>query len=157
MKESVCSDRPKGFGLIEVMVALFVLTFGLLATGQLFFIASGSGSLAGSKGSAAIFAQNTLESLAALYQQNPSAEDLAPGGHGPREFQATNPADETVLNRYAVSWIVSPVPDPRPAKALDAKLVRVTVTPISMGGASNNRLPFNKTLQIATIFSPTMR
>jgi len=156
MTESVCSNEAPGFGLIELMVALVVLTFGLLATGQLFFIAAGSSSLSGSKGSAAISAQNALESLAALYQQNPSAADLAPGNHGPREAQVTNPADGTALNRYAISWIVSSVPDPRPGKTVDAKLVRVTVVPSYPGGVANNRPPLNKTLNVTTIFSPKM-
>jgi prepilin-type N-terminal cleavage/methylation domain-containing protein len=36
----------RGFSLIEMMIALVVLTFGLLSTGQMLFIAASSGSLA---------------------------------------------------------------------------------------------------------------
>jgi prepilin-type N-terminal cleavage/methylation domain-containing protein len=157
MTESVCSKNISGFGLIELLIALAVLTFGLLASGQLFYVAASSGSLAGSKGSAAIAAQNMLESLSDLYSRNPLAGDLTIGSHGPRLTQVTNPVNGAVLNRYGISWEVSPVLDPRPAKAIDARLVRVIVMPIQSGGAINNRPPLNKALNITTIFSPTMQ
>jgi prepilin-type N-terminal cleavage/methylation domain-containing protein len=157
MTESVCPEKIHGFGLIELMIALAVMTFGLLAAGQLFYIAASSGSLANSKGSAAIAAQNKLESLADLYSRNPSAGDLTPGSHGPQQIQVTNPNNGEALNRFDISWEINHVLDPRPAKIVDARLVRVMVTPIQPGGAVNNRPPFNKTLSITTIFSPTMR
>jgi prepilin-type N-terminal cleavage/methylation domain-containing protein len=157
MTESVCSKTNHGFSLIELMIAVAVLTFGLLAVGQLFYVAASSSSLSGSKGSAAIAAQNMLESLADLYSRNPSAEDLAFGNHGPRQIQVNNPIDGTILNRYAISWTVDRVQDPRPGKAVDAKLVSATITPIQTTGAENNRPPFNKTLSVATIFSTKMQ
>ena len=72
----------RGFSLIEMMLALIILTFGLLTVGQLLYVVASSSSLARSQGTAAIAAQGVLESLASLYSQNPSAADLAIGAHG---------------------------------------------------------------------------
>jgi hypothetical protein len=116
-------------------------------------MAASSGSLARSKGTAAIAAQNTLESLAALYQQDPSATDLALGRHGPRQMQVLNPADGSTLNRYSTEWEVRPVSDPRPDRILDAKLVSVTITPVFSSGALNSKPGMNKIVNVSTILS----
>jgi Tfp pilus assembly protein PilV len=139
------------------MIALVVLTFGLLAVGPLLYVAAGSGSLSRSKSTAAIAAQSKLESLADFHDRNPSAADLAFGSHGPDQIQVVNPIDGTVLNRYDIGWTVSAVSDPRPGKAVGARLVRVTITPIQIGGARNSQPTLNKTLNVTTIFSPRMR
>ncbi len=76
MQIPVCSAGRQGFTLIEMMLALIILTFGLLTAGQLLYVAASSSSLARSKGTAAIAAQSLLESLASLYSQNPLAADL---------------------------------------------------------------------------------
>jgi Tfp pilus assembly protein PilV len=157
MKPSVCLKNNLGFSFIELMMAFAVLTFGLLAAGQLFYVAASSDSLANAKGSAAIAAQNRLEYLSDLYNRDSAADDLAPGNHGPVQTQIKNPVNGTVLNRYAISWNVSPVSDPRPGKNMDARLVRVMVAPIKEEGSMNSRPPFNKILSINTIFSPTTR
>ena len=104
------------FTLVETLTALLILTFGLLATGQLIFIAMSSTSLARSKGSAILAAQSKLEFLAGLYRQNPTAADLAIGTHGPEQVESTNPVTHSGLNRYDVVWSVALVPDPRPGK-----------------------------------------
>ena len=157
MQIPVCSAGRQGFTLIEMMLALIILTFGLLTAGQLLYVAASSSSLARSKGTAAIAAQSLLESLASLYSQNPSAADLALGSHGPRQAVVVNPTDGTVLNRYDVNWIVENVSDPRPGKALNARHVRATVTPVQIGGAENIRAGFNKVLNIDTILSQKTR
>jgi prepilin-type N-terminal cleavage/methylation domain-containing protein len=156
MLESVCLKRPQGFSLIELMIALVILTFGLLAVGQLLYVAASSGSLARSKSAAAIAAQSTLESLTSLYHRNPLAADLMIGNHGPIQTQAINPIDGTILNRFNVDWIVSDVSDPRPGKKVDARLVRVMITPIRLDGVINSRPSLNKILNVTTIFSPRM-
>jgi len=135
------------------MLALIILTFGLLAAGQLLYVAASSSSLARSKGTSTVAAQSVLESLASLYNQNPLAADLALGAHGPRQTVVVNPMDGTVLNRYDVNWIVENVSDPRPGKVLNARRVQATVTPVQIGGAGNIRPGLNKVLNIATIFS----
>ena len=157
MRIPVCSDGRQGFSLIEMMLALVILTFGLLTVGQLLYVVASSSSLARSKGTAAIAAQGVLESLASLYSENPSATDLALGAHGPRQTVVVNPMDGTVLNRYDVNWLVENVSDPRPGKRLHARRVQATVTPVQIDGAENIRRGLNKVLNIATIFSPKAR
>ena len=149
--------KKNGFSLIETMIALVILTFGLLATTPLIYTAVRSGSLARAQSTAAIAAQNKLEALADLYARNPSAEDLMVGNHGPEQVQVVNPNNGSILNRYEIGWIISQVPDPRPGRILDARLVRVTVTPIRLDGTENSRPGFNKILNLGTIFSSEMR
>jgi len=75
------------------------------------------------------------------------------GMHGPRQTQVVNPVDESILNRYSITWNVSSVPDPRPGKLLDAKLVAMTITPTLPGGAANAKPGMNKVLNVSTVFS----
>jgi prepilin-type N-terminal cleavage/methylation domain-containing protein len=157
MQVSVCSKDIPGFSFIELMMAIAVLTFGLLAAGQLFYVAASSGSLANAKGTAAIAAQNMLEYLSDLYMRDASADDLLLGNHGPLRTQTANPVSGAILNRYAVSWNVSRVSDPRPGKDIDARLIRITVSPIQADGSMNSRPSFNKILNISTILSATTR
>jgi type II secretory pathway pseudopilin PulG len=142
-----------GLTLVETLIAVLILSFGLLAAGQLIYAALGSASLARSKASAAIQAQNKLEYLADLYRQNPSASDLTAGSHGPQQVQVRNPVDGTTLNRYNVSWTVGMVPDPRVGKVIPAKNATVTITPIDAGSNTNNRVFLNKVVSVAAIFS----
>lgn len=145
---------PEGFSLIEIMIALIILTYGLLAAGQLMYVTACAGSLARSKGTAALAAQDKLEFLADLYRQNPYASDLTIGEHGPEHVRIVNPVNGATLNFYGVSWNVSSVSDPRPGKALPARQVRVTVIPIQSGGAANQRAFLNKIINVTSIFSP---
>jgi Tfp pilus assembly protein PilV len=156
MQEKLCSDVNEGFGLIEIMIALIVMTFGLLAAGQLIFAASASGSLARAQETAAVAAQNKLESLAHLWNLSPSAGEFSPGDHGPEVSQILNPNDGTVLNRYRVTWHVEGVADPRPGKILRCRLIQVTVVPIQTGGDENKKPSLNKIASITTIFNPRM-
>jgi prepilin-type N-terminal cleavage/methylation domain-containing protein len=145
--------QAHGFSLIETMMALCIIGFGLLAAGQLLYIGASANSLARSKSTAALAAQNVMESLGALYRQNPSEADLAIGDHGPRVIEVINPKDGTILNRYNALWIVDSVPDPRPGKVLNARRVRACIFPVRQSGEENNRPGFNKTLNVTTIFS----
>ena len=147
----------RGFSLIEMTIALLVLTFGLLTAAQLMSTALNSSSLARSKGTAAIAAQDKLEYLADLYRRNSSATDLAAGNHGPQQVEVVNPADGSTLNLYNVSWSVGNVPDPRPGKILAARLLTVTVVPIRSDGTTNNRTPLNKVVSVTAIVSPRMQ
>jgi prepilin-type N-terminal cleavage/methylation domain-containing protein len=145
--------NPEGFSLIEIMIALVILTFGLLATAQLIYLSVGSGSLARSKQTASIAAQQRMEYLSDLYRLNPDAEDLAPGSHGPQEDIVENPVDGKILNRYRVSWSSAGVADPRPGKAPRARLVSATIVPIRPDGSINLKPALNKTLTFSTIVS----
>lgn len=149
--------RQAGFTLIETLIAMTILTFGLLAAGQLLYVAAGSNSLSRSKSSGVTVAHDKLEFLADLYRQNPSHADLTLGAHGPEQVQVTNPNDGSVLNRYNVNWDVANVPDPRPGKVLNARQVRVTVTPIRTTGTTTNiKSNLNKVVNVTAIFSPKL-
>ena len=154
MSKTVCLNNSPGFSLIELMMSLVILTFGLLAIGQLLYTVASASSLARSKSVAAVVAKNKIESLADLYSRDPLAADLGPGNHGPLQTQVVNPIDGTILNQYDIGWTVANVEDPRPGKVVGARLVRVTISPIQSGGAGNSRPAFNKIVSIASILSP---
>ena len=143
-----------GFTLIETLIAMLIMTFGLLAAGQMIYVAVGSASLARSKGSAAVVAQDKLEFLAARYSRDKSAADLTEGNHGPERVEILNPAVNNALNRFNVAWVVSTVSDPRAGKVIDARQVVVTVTPINAANAANLKAGFNKVVVVSAIFSP---
>ncbi len=144
-----------GFTLVEMMIAMVIMTFGLLAAGRLMYVAMGSASLSRSKGSAAIVAQDKLEFLADLYRQNSAAAELTNGSHGPEQVQVINTANGRTLNRYNVAWIVATVSDPRPGVTLKARQVRVTVTPILATSTTVNvKASLNKVVSVTAIFSP---
>lgn len=147
-------NNENGFSLIEIMIALIPATFGLLAAGQLLYVALSTASLARSKETASFVAMDTLESLSDLYFRDRSHENLAPGNHGPQVIEVTNPNTGSVLNRFRITWTVENIHDPRPGKTPDARRVLVTVIPMGSGNKINNRPPFNKALRISTIFSP---
>ena len=143
----------EGFSLVEALIAVFVLTYGLLAAGQMIFWAASSSALARCKGNASLLAQGKLEILADLYSRDPNLMDLENGEHGPEQVEVTNPSGPSVLNRYNVSWTVSEVPDPRESVVLKAKLVTVSVTPIDAANQKNLRAPFNKAVTVSMILS----
>lgn len=149
-------DSQQGFNLIEMMIALILATFGLLAAGQVLGTAIRCASLSSSKGTAVVAARSTLESLQDLYSRNPSHGDLSSGNHGPREINFVNPIDETVLNRYRITWSAAGVSDPRPGASPDAVRLSVSVTPIRSDGTSNYSPPLNRALTFETILSPAM-
>jgi prepilin-type N-terminal cleavage/methylation domain-containing protein len=143
-----------GFTLIEMLIAMIIMTFGLLAVGRLMYAAMGSATLARSKGSAAIVAQDKLEFLADRFRQDPTHADFTNGSHGPQQVDVTNPANGRMMNRYNVAWTVSTVSDPRAGVTLKAKQVIVTVTPIrSTSTTVNNQTSLNKVVNVTSIFS----
>lgn len=143
-----------GFTLVEMLIALSILTFGLLATGQMIYVAASSASLARSKGNAAIAAQSMIEQLSSLYSQDQADANLANGAHGPQQVEMRNPSTNIVLNRFNVSWTVSDVPDPRTGiLPIAAKHVIVTVTPINADNSDNLKLPLNKIVTVSTVLS----
>jgi prepilin-type N-terminal cleavage/methylation domain-containing protein len=151
-----CLNSSRGFSLLEVTIALLLLASGLLAAGQLIFAAASSGSLARSKTVAAVAAQERIERLSALYDQNPSANELATGDHGPQQSITVNPIDGKPLNVFNVYWSISEISDPRPGIKINARLARVTVVPIRVGGAENKHVLLNKVLSVSSILSGRM-
>jgi Tfp pilus assembly protein PilV len=148
------SGTQAGFTLMEALIALLVLTYGLLAAGQLMLVAMGSASLSRSKSNASVVAQSRIDLLADLYRQDPASSDLTLGAHGPVQVELINPLNSKTLNRYNVAWTVSTVSDPRPGKSLSARAVTVTVTPINAAGATSSRVLFNKIVTMTTVLSP---
>ncbi len=146
-----------GMTAIETLIAILILTFGLLAAAQMIYVAMGSASLVRSKACAAVAAQDKLDYLADLYRRNSAAPDLAAGDHGPQLAQTMNPADGAILNRFTIRWSVSGVPDPRSGKDLRAKRVALTVTPVDAAGNSNLRVFMNKVVSVTAIFSAADR
>jgi prepilin-type N-terminal cleavage/methylation domain-containing protein len=140
-----------GFTLIEVLIALLILSLGLLATGQVIFIALSSTSLARSQGNAALVAQDKLESLGDLCRRNPEATELSVGQHDgdPIQFEG---GGGLILNRFAVSWTVNDMEDPRRGTRLRAKTIRVRVSPVDTHGGRNDRILLNKTVEVSSIF-----
>jgi hypothetical protein len=135
------------------MIALFILTFGLLATAQLLSVAASAGSLARSSETATIAAQDQLEQLADRFRRTPDDPDLAPGLHGPRTIEVTDTTAGTVLNRFDIAWEVSEPAPVRPGVNPGAREVTVTVTPVVSTGAPNRHPRLNKVVGIASIFS----
>lgn len=148
------TDAPaEGLSLVETLIAILILSIGLLSAGQLICATLASSSLSRSKSVAAVQAQDRLEYLADLYRRDPSAPDLTDGSHGPLRVQVLNPTDGATLNRFSISWTVSPLRDPRPGKTIPARQVTVTVAPIDEAGNTNNRTSLNKVVSVATILS----
>ena len=146
-----------GFSLVELIIATFILTFGLLEAAQIIYAAMSSASLARSKSAIAVVANDKLEYLADLYAGNPNAPDLALGMHGPDLISITNPASGTVLNRFQVTWQVGRVADPRPGRALAARQVAVSVRPIDAANQANDKAYLNKSAIVAGVFSPRIQ
>src|SRR5262249_42854323 len=139
------SVSDSGFSVVETLIGLFVLNFGLLAAGQLMVVGTTGASLSRSKTSAAIVAQDKIESLADLYRQNPAAPDLAIGAHGPHIVTVNNTATGSILNRFSLSWNIDEVVTN--GKTLNARQVTVTVTPVrSAGNTAHNQTSLNKTV-----------
>jgi prepilin-type N-terminal cleavage/methylation domain-containing protein len=151
-----CLTKSQGFSLLEVLIALMLLASAVLAAGQLIYSAAGSGSLARSKFTATVAAQDKLEQLSALYAQNPLANDLAIGDHGPQQSGTINPLDGTVLNNFNIYWNMSEITDPRPGIKINARQARVTVIPIRIGGTENRQPFLNKIISVCSVFSPKM-
>jgi len=148
-----CFEEMNGFGLIELMVAIFILAFGLLATGQLVYSSLGLNSLARAKSTAEWTAKSTMESLADLYRRNPEAEELKPGSHPPVFSQIINPVNKSVLNSYKTTWFIEEITDPRPDKVLAGRYVSVQVAPVQQEESKKPHAFQNKILTVNTIFS----
>jgi Tfp pilus assembly protein PilV len=152
----VRGGRPSGadgFSLVEALIAVSILAFGLLSAGQMIFVAASSSALARCKGNAALLAQGKLQFLADLYGRDPGLTELDNGEHGPEQVEVINPSGHSILNRYNVSWTVTEVSDPRASVELKAKRVTVSVTPIDAANQKDLRASFNKAVTVSTILS----
>jgi prepilin-type N-terminal cleavage/methylation domain-containing protein len=103
-----CSNKPKGFSLIEVLIALVILSVSLLALAGLMVTTTRNNSFGGHLTEGVTFAQQRLEELRVapyntIVTQGPVTQTGVPSG----------------IN-YAINWIVVP--------NADDSLRRVTMT-----------------------------
>jgi prepilin-type N-terminal cleavage/methylation domain-containing protein len=146
-------NNETGFTLVESLIAILVFGLGLMFVGQLMFDGIGITTLARSKNTATVAAENRMEILAAKYQANPADSDLTLGNHGPLQVEFLNPVDQSKINRYNVAWTVANVPDPRAGKVLKGVQVTVRVTPIGVSTQSNVKTGLNKVIILTSIIS----
>jgi Tfp pilus assembly protein PilV len=149
-------DRA-GFTVIEILFALLIMTLGLLAAGQMIFVAMSSASLARSKSNAALLAQDKLEILADLYRRDPEASELSVGNHGPDQVQVQVHGGGSTPDRYSVSWVVSVVADPREGARPVARSIRVNVAPSDTGGVDNQKSRLNKRVSVNCVLTSGIR
>jgi type II secretory pathway pseudopilin PulG len=108
--------RDAGFTLVEAMVAIVILVFGLLAVTNLMVVAASSNTVANQSTAAASIASQTLEQLKALPFGDPG---LVAGGdlatNAPGYFSETTvPGVGTILTR----WVIADVLGVPPLKAI---------------------------------------
>jgi prepilin-type N-terminal cleavage/methylation domain-containing protein len=140
--------KAHGFSLIEMMMALMLLTVSLLTAGQLIYATASSCSLARAKMTAAIAARDKIERLSSLFAHNPFATEFSIGDHGPQQIEIVNPLTGTALDTYNIFWTISEIPDPRPGKKINALVARITIVP------HTRQIRFNKILNVTAVFSP---
>lgn len=125
--------NDEGFSLIEVMVAIVILTVGLLSLAQMMVVATNSNSLSGRMTSCAALAKEQLERIkAAPFYTNPAAlvrnPILAPGGDidstvgGYSQLYDTNGLPAAANGMFEVRWAIIDVPT-----ALPLDMVRIQV------------------------------
>lgn len=144
----------KGFSLVEVMIAVFILTFGLLAAAQLLTMSMELYALARSKNTAVLAAQNELERLADLYRRNPAAMELSIGTHQAEELtEIRNPITQNVLNSYKITWLVGSIPDPRPGMDPLGRTISVRATPMLAETVENPHSFKNKIVTLNAVIT----
>ena len=106
-----------GFTLLEVMIAIAILNFGILAVASMQIAAIKGNSIASRLTEGTSWAQDKMEELLSLPHTDPN---LSNGSHGPETARSG-------INIYAVNWSVTE--DVNAADPLTrAKLITVIVT-----------------------------
>ena len=146
--------KADGFSLVELLVAVFILTIGLMSAAQFLVMTAGLDMLARSKSAAALAAQNELERLADLYRRNPAAEELTIGTHQAQELtEIRNPATQNVLSRYKITWLVGGIPDPRPGMEPQGRVISVRATPMTTESVESPRSFKNKEITLNAVIA----
>ena len=107
----------KGFTLLEVVVAMSILTFGLLGVASMQTTSMRTNFVADRLTEGTIWAQDKLEELMALPNTD---SDLSDGSHGPQTVFSAN-------NTYTLEWDVVDNVDPG-SPVNNAKLITVRAT-----------------------------
>lgn len=148
------SESCEGFTLVESLMAILILTLGLMAAGQMMVVSLSGPALARSKGSAVSVAQNQLDFLTNEYRQNANGPDLTVGSSYSTQVTVSDASTSNTLNRFNVAWTVSAVPDPRAGYVTQSKEITLTVTPLQSTGSSTNiKSGMNKVITVSTILS----
>jgi type IV pilus assembly protein PilV len=97
----------RGFTLLEVLVAIFVLAVGILALDAMHLSSVRGNALAGRMSEAMILGRRHLETLSRLPYDHPSLEDRAAGNDFKfPDPQAQLPEHQAREERYTLSWNV---------------------------------------------------
>jgi prepilin-type N-terminal cleavage/methylation domain-containing protein len=143
MKKNVNRNGERGFSLVEVLIAMLILTIGLLSLAQMMLVATNSNALSGRMTASAALAKEQLELLkAAPFYTNPGDISggsvnpmLQPGGNIEQNegvyFQYYDP-DGQPLNgadgaAFVVRWRVDQVIQPGGEGTLPLAMFRITV------------------------------
>jgi type IV pilus assembly protein PilV len=104
MKRKFCLRRQEGWTLIEILIAIVVLTVGLLAVGTMQISAIRGNFMGGNTSIALSLASQKMEDL--FNQPYREDGDLAPGVHPP-EPQHVSDTGETGTGFYRRSWTIT--------------------------------------------------
>ena len=115
-----------GFSLVEVMVAIIILTVGLLSLAQMMVVATNSNTLSGRMTSCSAIAKEQLERLkAAPFYTDPAAlvrNPLLAAGNGQQMYDPDGlPTNAGAL--FVVNWVIADVPT-----ALPLEMIKIDVT-----------------------------
>jgi prepilin-type N-terminal cleavage/methylation domain-containing protein len=158
MKDTkVKRESERGFSLVEVMIAILILTIGLLSLAQMMMVATNANALSGHMTASAALAKEQLELLkAAPFYLNPA--DISSGsinpmlqvggdidadrsGGGQDYFQYYDPDGQPLVpngpsgGAYVVRWQVEEVVPPSGNGTLPLSMVRITVRCAGMAAA----------------------
>jgi type IV pilus assembly protein PilV len=104
MKRKFCLRRQKGWTLIEILIAIVVLTVGLLAVGTMQISAIRGNFMGGNTSIALSLASQKMEDL--FNQPYDDSGDLAAGVH-PLEPEPVSDTGETGTGFYRRSWTIT--------------------------------------------------
>jgi len=143
-------ESQEGFSLIEVMIAIVILTVGLLSLAQMMVVATSANALAGRMTASAALAKQQLELLKAapFYTNpaNPSIGDINPllaaGGRLDQNdagyFQLYDadgqPVDPGEGALFAVRWQITLIVEPKGVMPLAMLRIAVRCLPASESG-----------------------
>jgi len=142
--KKIKNSSPKGFSLIECMIAIGFLTVTMLGVIQLFGVSVHQNSFARYNTMAVVVAQECLEGLQTEYnnewESGVVSANLTAGSHGPQTFTLPAPAGSGSADRnFEVTWTVN-INGP-------TKTVTASVVPISANSMES------KTMNMTAVFS----